>query len=216
MTLSQFVTYVRNRHNAATDSNWSDPEIYALATGRCNEICSIIGMLEGTDTSTTTVSGTQAYSFPTNFITVKALLYNGELLQPISFKDWESEKAGGVTPTGKSTKYVVWNSQVLLIPTPDAAYTLTFYGEKEHPLIDNSTQLTIDIPSVLHYRLANGVIADMASKDENWNMFNTFQGIWSNQDIPAFQRYAFLRKRRGRVRDVTDADTTITTDLGVV
>lgn len=216
MTLSQFVTYVRNRHNAATDSNWSDAEIYALTTGRCNEICSIIGMLEGTDATTTTVSGTQAYSFPSNFITVKALLYDGQLLQPVSFKEWEDQKSSGTTPTGKPVTYVVWNAQVLLIPTPDSAETLTFYGEKQHPFIDNSSQTTIDIPSVLHFRLANGVIADMASKDENWNMFTTFQNIWVNQDIPAFQRYAFLRKRRGRFRDVTDADTSITTDYGVI
>lgn len=216
MTLAQAVSYCRNRHNAATDSNWSDSEIYALITARCDEIVSIIGLIEGTSTSTTTVSGTQAYSFPTNFITIKSLLYNGEKLTPISFDDWESQKAGGVTPTGKTQFFVVWNNQVLLIPTPDNAYTLTFYGEKEHTFIDNATQTTIDIPSVLHFRLCDGVIADMAAKDENFNMMKIYEDKWLNHHIPAFHRYVFLHKRRGRFRTVTDADTTISTEFGVV
>lgn len=216
MTLDQFVNLVRNQHNAATDTNWSDAEIYSLITSRANEVLSIIGLIEATDTSTTTVAGTQAYAFPSNFITIKALLYNGELLTPISFKDWETDKAAGTTPTGKSNKFVVWNNQVLLVPTPDNAYTLTFYGEKEHPFIDNSTQITIDIPSVLHGRLANAVIADMAAKDLKWDMMRIYEDKWLNQDMPAFFRYAFLHKRRGKFRTVTDADTSVITDNGVV
>lgn len=216
MTLSQFLDFVRNRHNAATDSNWSDAEIYALATGRCNEILSIIGLIEATDTSTTTVSGTQAYSIPSNFISIKALLYNGNMLSPISFKEWESEKANGTTPTGTPTYYVIWNRQVLLIPKPDAAYTLTFYGEKLHPLIDNSSQTTIDIPAALHYRLADGVICDMAMKDENINMARFYEEKWLNVHIPAFYRFVYLQKRRGKFRVVADADTLVNTDYGVV
>lgn len=216
MTLSQFEDFVRNRHNAATDTNWSAAEIRALTTGRCNEILSVIGLLEGTDTSTTTVASTQAYSFPSNFITIKALLYNGKLLSPISFKEWEDSKANGVTREGEPTTYVVWNNQVLLIPVPDNAYTLTFYGEKLHPFIDNSTQTTIDIPEALHYRLADGVIADMAAKDQKWDMLRIYEDKWLNVHMPAFYKYAYLHKRRGRFRTVTDADTTITTDYGVV
>lgn len=216
MTLTQFVDYVRNRHNASGDSNWSDSEIYSLITGRCNEVLSIIGLIEGTDTSTTTVASTQAYSLPSNTITIKALLYNGELLQPISFKEWEEEKSSGSTPTGTPKTYVVWNSQVLLIPTPDAANTLTFYIEKLHPLIDGSAQSTIDLPAVLHYRLADGVICDMAAKDMNQQMMTFYEQKWNQAHIPSFYRYAFLRKRRGRMRVVKDADTSINTDYGVI
>lgn len=216
MTLSQFVSFVRNFHNAATDPNWSDTEIYALTTARANQIESIIGLIEGTNTSTTTIVGTAAYNFPTNFNTIKALLYNGEKLQPISFDDWESQKANGITPTGKSLYYVVWSNQVILVPTPDNAYVLTFYGEKTHPFIDNLTQTTIDIPEVLHPHLANGVIADMAAKDEKFDMQRIFEEKWINQGIPACERYRFLKKRRGRFKTVTDADTTINTEFGVV
>lgn len=215
MTLAQAVDFVRNRHNALTDSNWSNNELYALFTARCNEILSIIGLIEGTDTSITTVSGTQAYNFPMNFVSISALLYNGEKLSPISLTQWEEQKANGTTPTGKSNYFVVWNNQVLLIPIPDGAYSLTFYGEKLHPFIDNSTQMTIDIPSILHGRLCDGVIADMAAKDENFNMSGFYEKLWMEKHIPAFQRFAFIHKRRGRLKTVQDADTAIITDYGV-
>lgn len=215
MTLAQFEDYVRNRHNAQNDPNWSSAEIYALTTGRCDEIVSIIGLLQGTNSATSTVIGTQAYNFPTNFVSIKTLLYNGKKLSPISFNDWESQKSNGLTPSGEPIYYVEWNNQVLLVPTPDAVAPLTFYGEKEHPFIDNNTQTTIDIPSVLHYRLADGVIADMAAKDENWTMMDKYESIWINKHIPAFERYAFLQKRRGKFRTLTDADTAVATEFGV-
>lgn len=215
MTLSQFTDFVRNRHNAVSDSNWGDPEIYALITGRCNEVLSIIGLLEDTDTSTT-VASTQAYSIPTDCVAIKALLYNGSLLSPISFKEWELEKSNGTTPTGTPTKYVVWNSQVLLIPTPDAAQTLTFYYEKMHPYIENSSQTTIDIPAPLHFRLADGVLADMFAKDLNAQMLTHYETKWLQVHIPAFYAYASRMKRRGRFRVVQDADTSLNTDYGVV
>lgn len=216
MTLDQLVTFVRNRHNAANDSNWSPAEIYALITGRANEILSIIGLIEDKDTSTTTVAGTQEYNFPTDFVHLKAVLYDGQLLSPISFKEWEEQKANGLTPQGTPKYFVVWNSQVILVPTPDSAETLTFYGEKQHPLIDNSTQTTVDIPAILHQRLADGVIADMAAKDEKWTMMQAYENKWLNVHIPAFYRHVFLTKRRGKLRTVTDADTSINNEYGVV
>lgn len=216
MTLAQFETFVRQRCNAVNDTNWSSTEIYALAYGRIQEIVSIIGLIEGKDTSVTTVSGTQAYTIPTNFMSIKALLYDGQKLSPISMVDWESQKANGVTPTGKPLYFIPWGTQVILVPTPDEAKVLTFYGEKEHPFIDGSSQTTIDIPSVLHTHLANGVIADMADKDENYGLSDRYNKRWVQDAIPACQRYVFLHKRRGRFKQVTDADTSVSTEFGVV
>lgn len=214
MTLSQFVEVVRRRHRAETDTNWSDAEIYQLTTGRCNEILAVIGLLEATDTSTTTVSGTQAYSLPTNAVRIVQILYNGEALQEISFRDWELQKSGGTTPSGKPIQWVMWNRQALLVPTPDAAYTLTFYYEKEHPYIDGSSQTTIDIPAVLHWRLADGVIADMYAKDLNPQMYDRYQTNWIQNHMPAFEEYAVRSKRGGRSRIIIDADSHPQTDIG--
>lgn len=216
MTLAQFVDYVRNRHNAVNDNHWSDAEIYAMITARANEVLTIIGLIEATDTSTTTVASTQSYSIPSDANRLRAVLYDGELLQSVDFREWETEKAGSTTPEGTPTKYVQWNEQVLLIPIPDDAKTLTFYYYKEHPFIDGTTQTTIDIPSELHYRLADGVIADMFAKDLNPNMFDRYENKWINVHIPAFYKYLSMKKRNGRARIVGDSDSLSATDFGVI
>jgi hypothetical protein len=217
MTLAQFVAFVKNRHNetSASTSYRSDDEIYALITGRANEILSIIGLIEATDTDSTVVA-TQAYDLPTNFVNVKALLYEGELLQQVNFREWEQDKAGGTTPSGTPVKYVVWNNQVLLIPVPDAIGTLTFYGEKYHPFIDATLVTTIQVPEELHFRLADGVIGDMAVKDLNMQMATFYENKWNSVHKPEFYRWKSRKKRGGKYAVTGDSDSGVQTDQGVI
>lgn len=215
MTLAQFVDYVRRRHNATGDAYWSDAELYQMITARSNEVLNVIGLIEATNTSTSTVAGTQAYSFPTSAATVKALLYAGEMLQQISFREWEQVKAGGTTASGTPEKYVVWNRQVLLIPIPAAVGVLTFYVEQYQPYISSATD-TVVIPEELHFRLADGVIADMFAKDMNANMATYYENKWLNNHIPAFYRWRSRTRRRAAFGRQTDQDAGIQTDLGLV
>lgn len=214
MTLAQFEDLVRRRHRAESDSNWSSAEIYQLITGRANEILSIIGLLEATDSSTSTTVGVQAYSFPSDAVRMKQINWDGQMLQEISFRDWETQKAAGTTPSGKPTHWVNWNRQALLVPVPSSAKVLTFYYEKEHPYIDGTSVSVISIPSVLHWRHADGVVADMYAKDLNYRMFDRYQTIWIDRHVPAFFTYASRSKRGGRSRIVTDADSHPQTDYG--
>lgn len=216
MTLSQFVDLVRNRHRATGDTNWSDAEIYAIVTTVCNEVLSLIGLIEATDSSQTTVAGTQAYTFPSNCAAVKQLNYNGVMLQEISFREWEIYKNGGTTPSGTPLQWVNWAGQANLIPVPDAVGTLTFYYEKQHPFIDGSSQTTIDLPAVLHGRLANKVIANMYEKDLNQGLARQYEEVWHKVDLPAIMNYARRMKRRGRARVLIDADTMLSTDVGTI
>lgn len=216
MTLSQIIDFCRRRHNATSSSRWSNDELLQLIEGRAQEIVSIIGLLEETDTSTTTVSGTQAYDIPTDAVEIVSLLYNGEMLQRVGFREWEIEKnSGGTTPSGTPTKYVLWERQVILIPKPDAANTLTFYYRKQQSSLTAATD-TLSIPSVLHFRLCDGVIADMAAKDLNFNMAQFYENKWQGVHIPAFYEYLARHKRSGRFGVVQDPDTGAQTDDGLV
>lgn len=214
MTLSELEEYVRRRHNAVGDTNWAASEIYALVTARSNEILNIIGAVEATDTLTSTVIGTQAYSWPTATSAIKALLYNGQLLQQISFREWETQKSGSTTPSGEPEKYVVWNRQVLLIPIPSAVKTLTFYIEKYQVNLTMSTD-TILVPEELHYRLADGVIGDMYSKDLNAQFATMYETKWNQVHVPAFYQWRARSRRRQNFSKITDSDYGVSTDLGV-
>lgn len=215
MTVSQFVDYVRNRHNAGSDSNWSDLEIYQMITARANELLSLIGAVEDTNTSQSTVAGTQAYTLPTGTVALKALLWNGIMLQQISFREWEQQKAAGSTADGDPEKYVVWDNQVLLIPIPTSVQTLTFYIESMQTYIDDATD-TIVVPEELHFRLADGVIADMFAKDLNFNGARMYEDKWINVHMPAFYEWVARKRRRGKFQLTIDSDNAVGTDIGSI
>ena len=215
MTLSEFITYVRNRHNAIGDTNFSDPEILGMLSARSNMALTVIGLLEAVDTSQTTVVGQQAYSFPTDAVAVKQVEYNGNPLQEITFKDWQVEKNGGTTPQGLPKFYVIWNRQVYFIPIPDtASITIAMYYEKTQPLL-TATSDSFLMPEVLHYALADGVIADMYAKDLNQNMSMVYEQKWNQIHMPAFLLYRNRLRNRGRFKVMTDPDSHLGTDYGV-
>jgi len=216
VTLSQFLDYVRRRHNAESDTYWSDQELYQLITARSNEILSIIGAVEGVDTSISTVAGTASYAWPSGVSALKAVLYDGELLQQVTFREWEQRKAAGTTPSGKPEQYVAWDRSIILIPIPTEAKTLTLYVEKYQGYIDNTSVTTISIPEELHFRLADGVLCDMAVKDLNLNMAQFYETKWNGIHKHEFHRWRARSRRRGKYALTQDSDTGVQTDMGVV
>lgn len=216
MTPAQALDYLRRRHNesSSTNSYWSDDEIYSLITAREHEACAILGLIEATDTSTTTVASTQAYSWPSDAVDLKTVFYDGTLLSELSFREWENEKqAGGTTPTGTPEGFVSWNRQVLLVPTPNAAKTLTFYYEKLPSTV--SAAGTIDLPTVLHYPLMDGVLALMYAKAQNSSLMTHYENLWQKHMIQTFPVYKLREKQRGRARVLIDSDTSPGTSHGV-
>lgn len=187
-------------------------------TARCNEIVSVIGLLEATDTSQTSVLNQQNYNFPSNAVSIKAIEFDGWPVRPLSYTEWQSEKAGNQQMYGYPPRFWVnWNRTIIFIPIPNVAgKTITIYYEKEHAFIDNQTQTTIDIPSVLHARMLDGVLADMYGKDLNQAMLQFYEKKWDTIHIPAFYSYKARIKNRGRAAIVMDADSNAGTDHGIV
>lgn len=217
MTLVQFLEVVRRRHNAESDSNWSDDEIYQLITNRINEALVVIGLLEDTDTTHTSVVGTQSYSYPTDCITIRQVDYDEERLKRITFRQWElyKSKSSG-TVSGTPRFWFTWERKVYLVPVPAATDQITIYYYKEHPYIDGSSQTTIDIPSVLHTYLVPGVLADMFEKDLNDTAARRNEEKWLSVSIPRFQDFKSDEESDGSFSVVGDADSDMLTELGPV
>jgi len=200
-------------HNATSDTNWSDSEIYSLLQARSNEALRIIGLKEAIDT-TTSVASTQAYAYPTNAVVIRRVLYSGRDLVELSFRQWAQRKVTGTTPSGSPREFVLWNSNIYLIPVPSASGdTITIYSEKQQSAITSASS-TIDVPEILHGALADGVIGMMFAKDLNAQMAAYFEGRWTNAHIPAMREFQ-VRKRRGyKAFIVGDVDSTLETELG--
>jgi hypothetical protein len=220
MTVTEALDYVKNIMNesGAQQSNWSDAELYKLFEARSNEACVVLGMIEGKDTSTTVVSGTADYSYPTNFIRIRRVWYNGVPLKYLDFRRFESRIPSGTAPTGTPREWTQWNGTITLVPTPSFSSgtpVLTIFGEKKQSTISTSAS-TLDTPAVFHHALCEGVLSDMFVKDLNAQFAQFYSGRWQNVHVPAMREYAKQRRRTGSPITVIDADSNLETEFGVV
>ena len=215
MTNNEFIEYVRNMHNAIGDDNWSDDEILALARARSNEIISIIGAIESRDTISSVVDQ-ESYAYPTNVIRIHRVRWDKIDLKLITFTQLNFQnRRGTAPPSGTPLHYLLWNNNILLSPIPGTIKDIDLFTEKEQGVITTGSG-TIDIPSVLHTRLADGVLEFMFIKDENLGMGTHFQNKWIRDHIPAFREWKNLRRRNGSPITTTDVDSTLETELGVI
>jgi hypothetical protein len=215
MTLDQILLACQEQHNAVGDSNWGTQEIYTLITKRCNRVLSIIGLIEAYATDTS-VASTQAYDFPANAVNIQEVQYKYDRLKLITMRQWDLYRSDSGTPEGTPDKWVKWNKQIHMIPTPaTGGDTIRIYYQKWHPYIDGSTQATVDIPEELHDAIIDGVIGDMFVKDLNAQMAKFFEDKWENIHVPRMYKWKQARDRSAGFATVADADTMDMTELGI-
>jgi hypothetical protein len=225
MTLDQIETACREQHNAVGDSNWGQQEIYTLITKRCNQVLSIIGLIEDYATATS-VASQQAYSLNSDFVdtstvaakvvSIRDIEYKYDRLKQINFREWDLYRSDSGTPEGTPDKYFKWGQSVYLVPTPSTGGdTIRLWFYKWHPYIDNSTQTTVDIPEELHDAVIDGVIGDMFVKDLNVQMARFFEEKWLNIHVPRMYKWKHANDRGSGFKTVGDADTLTGTELGV-
>ena len=221
MTITEALDYVKDMHkenNVAGTPNWSDAMLYKLFEAKANEACSVLGLIEGKDTATTVVSGTADYDFPTNFIRIRRVRYDGVALKYLPFRSFESRNPSGTAPTGTPREWTQWNNIITLTPTPEFSSgtpVLTIFGEKKQSTISTSSG-TLDIPAVFHQALCDAVISEMFAKDLNANFASFYRDKWLTVHIPAMKEFARQRRRVGAAIVVTDADSNLETDFGVI
>ena len=215
MTVTEMVDYVRRMHNAESDTHWSDAEIYKLIEAKSNDILSIIGFKQAIDTSITTVSGTSNYSYPSNVIRIRRVLFNGKPTKLISFRQLEARRPTGTATTGNPYEHVLWADTIIFFPTPNSAQTVTLYAEKKQSSITGGSS-TLDVVDQFHSAVADIVIAMMFAKDENSGMMRIFMDTYLNFHIPNMRKFAMTRRHTGAPLTVTDSDTSLETDWGVI
>lgn len=215
MTIDQLEQAARERYNAVGEPFWSQAEMWNLMYSGCLELATETLCIERTY-STTTVSGTQEYSFPTNVIMVKRVTYDGSKLEPISQRqgDTLTLNDGSVNVTGSPAWYGQFNETFIMYPTPDDALTLKVWGIVEPQMIIAATA-TLEVPSFTHMRLVNYMLSEMYAKDKDFASAGYYKGIWEKDKI---QVKAWMRKaRRGdSPAMVINEDRMPTTILGLI
>lgn len=216
MTPAQVETAARRRYNSENSTFWSQDEIFKVIYEAEQILAMDALVIEATDTSITTVAGTRAYNKPSLFIAVKRIEYNGGKLKKIDFREDDALTLSNSTTTAQGTPqyYVEFDDQFLLRPIPDAAQTLTIYGYQEATLLTTAST-TLSTPARCHSSLINYVAAVMASKDENWEMYNYFMQFWQ-KDVERHIAFTAKKKRQDGFAVVKDEESLAVTLLGAV
>lgn len=196
MTPAEFLNQARARYNATSDTFWSDAEIYAYLTDACTEAAREGGLIvEGIDTSITTVAGTQNYSFPTSVVAVKRMTYDGMRVDPIDMVEDDIVTGINATTTdqGTPTFYWTWANVIYLRPLPSAAKVLKLWVLKTPTAVTSVS--TLEIPAELHAELFPYVLMEMAAKDSNWDAADRYEKKWA-RSIAKIKAWAVKRKRK--------------------
>lgn len=204
MTPTQIEEAARRRYNAVSDNLWSQEEIFQLIYDACLEAALECNIIENTYT-TTTVSGTQSYVYPTGTIAIKRLTWNGSKLKPITLR--EDDIATGLnqatTETGTPIFYYIWDEAIYLRPTPNAAQTLKVFSYNEPQTLTVSS--TLEIPTVFHMRLVNYIVHAMAAKDSNITVANFYLARWEKDKIE-MKKFVAKKKRTDSFAQVGDEE----------
>lgn len=216
MTPAQVEQAARRRYNAENSTFWSQDEVFKVIYEGEQILATEELVIEGRDTSTSTVNGTRAYSKPSLFIAIKRLEYDGQRLKRIDERedDMLTLNNAGTTETGTPQYYSEWADSVYLRPIPDAAETLTIYGYKEATLLTTAST-TLSVPSYCHTALINYVAAIMAAKDQRWDQYDRFMSAWEG-DRMRIRAWVAKRKRTDAFAVVKDEESQAVTILGAV
>lgn len=215
MLITDLNTQTRNQYNATGDTFFSDSEIYQYYYEACLEYARECLLIEDTDSSITTVSGTQTYSVPNLTIAIKRITYNGQKLKPIDFREDDvlTSLNQSTTSTGTPIYVALFNSLLYLRPIPDAAQVLKIFRFKEPAALTSVS--TLEIPTQFHPTLSHYALSRMYAKDKDFNASLVYNNLWEKDKLEA-KKWVKKKQRGDSFAVVKTEDKLAETILGFV
>lgn len=201
MTPAQVIAMAREEYNATGETFWSDEELYNIVWRLCQEIATEAKCIERSY-STTTTSGTQEYSFPTNTISIKRVTYEDVPLVKIDDREGLNSQlySSTTTVTGTPVYYTEWNNAIKLWPTPDTTGgDLVIYSYNNAQEVTNTS--TLEVPNEHHGRLVDGILSRMYSKDKDFSSAAYYGNLWKESKAEIV-RWSQRRKRGDKFAQV--------------
>lgn len=214
MTPSDIEEAARRRYNSVGDSFWSQDEIFQLIYDACLELALETKCIERTFTSTS-VSGTQEYAYPTNVIGIKRVTYDNKKLKPINFREDDAITGlnQAVSTTGSPSYYFFWDYVMSFRPIPDDAKTIKVWAYVQPSVITSTS--TLEVPTEFHMKLVNYVLGTMAAKDTNWDAADRYMQMWTKTKVDVL-KWVAMRKRLDSFANVIDEEQSVGSYLGLV
>lgn len=193
MTPSEVNNAARDLYNAASDTFFTDAQMYNWQWQACHEFAKKAWLIERIYTAST-VASQQDYAYPTNTIAIKRLTVDGRKLKRTTHRedDGLTLSNSASATTGAPCYYTDYNFIVSLRPIPDAVYTLKIYSYNDAAAITAAS--TLEIPALFHFDLVDYLLWRMFAKDKDMTNAAFHLNEWKGhvQDAVSWQR----RKRR--------------------
>lgn len=181
MTPDEVLLYAKQNYNAESDAFFSDAEGYKHLWAAQMILARETRCIERVYTTTTT-SGTREYAVPTLALGIKRITYNGQKLEPYSFRvdDLFTVLNESTTSTGSPKFYVFWNRTLYLRPIPDSSSgTLRIYTFNKPDETESGG--TLDVPEAYHLMLADYLLWRFAAKDQNFQAAQYWEAQWQER-----------------------------------
>jgi|SRR5688500_6280630 len=139
----------------------------------------------------TTVQGQRSYPFATigvDLDQISAVQSDDRLLEWVGTDLYTVLNPSNTTTTSKPTQYAWWADVLYLVPTPDAAYTLTVYGYRT-PIdwVANGAGATPDLPDEMHNTVATWALAKCYAQQEDPELASVYERQFADE-LTEFKR----------------------------
>lgn len=212
MTVSDLITAARDLYNASGDSFFTDQQFYNWIYQAQHELARKAWLIERKYT-TTTVSGTQDYAYPTNTIAIKRVTAGGRKLKNIThrYDDAITLSNQASTTQGWPIYYTVWDYTMSLRPIPDDAYSLVIFSYSDAQPVTAASDL--EVPTLFHFDIVDYLLARMYAKDKAADLMGLHSAFWA-EHVKDAVAYKNRMKRSDSFATVQSEDVLPVTIVG--
>ena len=218
MTPNQILNTIRNQVYETSPTFWTDGEVFAYMWQAECELAALIGCTQSTDTSITTVAGTQEYTRPSDALEISRVTWNYVPLKKIDLRDKDSLEfpsyGDSTNRTGNCTHFYEYGDLIGFWPVPPSASPVKIYYVKQPDEITASSS-TFTVPQLFHHYIPDYVLYRMYAKDQDETRAQLHKQAWGEHIIAARQKWQ-SRTGKGRFSVVRDESQSQTTELGIV
>lgn len=172
--VSTIISSARQRLNETSTAFFTDANLVSFCDEAQKYFVRETKCLEGISTSTS-VSGTQSYSLPSDFYALRRIKYDGKPVKKAGFLDIDESDIDETDYSGDPISYYIWNDSIYFIPIPNVSGdTIKIFYYKSPAIIDATTD-SLEINSlyddaIITYMVYLALIKDGEEEKADYQM----------------------------------------------